>query len=83
MSARNPSVHYGLTLDLVNPAFLCEKAGLFCNKAGLFCNKAGLFCNKAALLDDKEGLRLIEYFETSKKGWRWWSCFLRSLEINP
>ncbi len=53
MSARNPSVHYGLTLDLVNPAFLCEKAGLF--------------CNKAALLDDKEGLRLIEYFETSKK----------------
>jgi hypothetical protein len=46
-------VHYGLTLDLVNPAFLREKAGLF--------------CNKAALLADKEGLRLIEYFETSQK----------------
>ena len=28
-------VHYGLTLDLVNPAFLREKAGLFCNKAAL------------------------------------------------
>ena len=41
-------MHYGLTLDLVNPAFLREKAGLF--------------CNKAALLDDKEGLRLIVYF---------------------
>ena len=39
------SVHYGLTLDLVNPAFLREKAGVF--------------CNKAALLDDKGGLRLI------------------------
>jgi hypothetical protein len=25
------------------------------------------FCNKAALLADKEGLRLIEYFETSQK----------------
>jgi hypothetical protein len=49
-------VHYGLTLDLVNPAFLREKAGLF--------------CNKAALLADKEGLRLIEYFETSQKWWR-------------
>ena len=46
-------MHYGLTLDLVNPAFLREKAGLF--------------CNKAALLADKEGLRLIEYFETSQK----------------
>ena len=46
-------MHYGLTLDLVNPAFLYEKAGLF--------------CNKAALLADKEGLRLIEYFETSQK----------------
>ena len=30
-----PTVHYGLTLDFVNPAFLREKAGLFCNKAAL------------------------------------------------
>jgi hypothetical protein len=44
-SRTDPSVHYGLTLDLVNPAFLREKAGVF--------------CNKAALLDDKGGLRLI------------------------
>jgi len=34
-SRTDPSVHYGLTLDLVNPAFLREKAGVFCNKAAI------------------------------------------------